>query len=212
LDTNSLKDGPFKSDLMKIPAVILLTIFASSFFSQKATAQTGYEPSAENLRNRDWFQDNKYGLFVHWGVYSVMAGGGDMEEWLIEKSAEMGLGKNVLFAGFLRGKDIDKAYRMADLYVMPSVSEPFGITPLEAMRNKTPCIISKTSGVSEVLKHAFKVDFWDIDKMSNMIITGLNYKTMYNMISENASNEVFQHNWSSAAEKCLSVYRNVLES
>ena len=145
-------------------------------------------------------------------VTFVMAGGGDMEEWLIEKSAEMGLGKNVLFAGFLRGKDIDKAYRMADLYVMPSVSEPFGITPLEAMRNKTPCIISKTSGVSEVLKHAFKVDFWDIDKMSNMIITGLNYKTMYNMISENASNEVFQHNWSSAAEKCLSVYRNVLES
>ena len=87
MDTNSLKDGPFKSDLMKIPAVILLTIFASSFFSQKATAQTGYEPSAANLRNRDWFQDNKYGLFVHWGVYSVMAGGGDMgiAEWIMNQ-------------------------------------------------------------------------------------------------------------------------------
>ncbi|MFW6013906.1 MAG: glycosyltransferase family 4 protein [Nanoarchaeota archaeon] len=143
------------------------------------------------------------------GVTFIMAGGGDMEEWLIEKAAEMGLGKNVLFAGFLRGEDIDKAYRMANLYVMPSVSEPFGITPLEAMRNNTPCIISKTSGVSEVLKHTFKVDFWDIDKMSNMIITGLNYKTLYDMISSNASKEVHQHNWSSAAEKCISVYRSV---
>ncbi len=145
-------------------------------------------------------------------VTFIMAGGGDMEQFLIEKAAELGLGKNLLFSGFLRGSDIDKAYRMADLYVMPSVSEPFGITPLEAMRNKTPCVISKSSGVSEVLKHCFKVDFWDIDMMSNMILAALNYKSMYGMMSKSASEEVFEHNWDSAAVKCVNVYRNVLDS
>ncbi len=140
----------------------------------------------------------------------IMAGGGDMEGFLIDKSAEMGLGKNLLFSGFLRGDDIDKAYKMADLYVMPSVSEPFGITPLEAMRNNTPCIISKNSGVSEVLKHCFKVDFWDTDMMSNMIIASLNYKTLHNTMRENGSKEVYQHKWDSAAVKCIKAYRDVL--
>ena len=80
----------------------------------------------------------------------VVAGSGDMEEFMINKAMELGLSKNTIFTGFLKGPAIDQAYQMADVYIMPSVSEPFGITPLEAMRNQTPTIISKQSGVSEV--------------------------------------------------------------
>ncbi|MFW5990882.1 MAG: glycosyltransferase family 4 protein [Candidatus Nanoarchaeia archaeon] len=143
-------------------------------------------------------------------VRFVMAGEGDMETYLIERAAELGIAKNMLFAGFLRGEDIDRAYKIADLFVMPSVSEPFGITPLEAMRNNTPCIISKSSGVSEVVKHCFKVDFWDINMTSNMIIAALNYKTMHNMMSKKGFEEVHKMGWSSAAEKCISIYQETL--
>ena len=85
----------------------------------------------------------------------------------------MGIGHKVLFTGFLRGADVDRVFKMADLYVMPSVSEPFGIAPLEAMSHDVPVIISKQSGVSEVLNHALKVDFWDVDEMANKIVAVL---------------------------------------
>jgi glycogen synthase len=140
----------------------------------------------------------------------IMAGSGDMESYIIQKAAELGISKNVLFTGFLRGPDIDRAYRMADLYVMPSVSEPFGITPLEAMRNNTPCIISKNSGVSEVLSHCLKVDFWDIDMMSNLILATLKYNSLHESLKENGSREVAKFNWNEPAAKCVSVYRDVL--
>lgn len=145
-------------------------------------------------------------------VRFVMAGGGDMEKYLIDKAAELGIAKNVLFTGFLRGNDINKAYRMSDLFIMPSVSEPFGITPLEAMRNGTPCIISKNSGISEILTHCFKTDFWDIDMMSNLIISTLKYRCVYDELSKNASREVYKHNWAVAANKCMEVYRGVLDT
>ncbi|MGM5482099.1 MAG: glycosyltransferase family 4 protein [Nanobdellota archaeon] len=142
-------------------------------------------------------------------VRFIMAGGGDMETTLIEKAAEMGISKNLLFAGFLRGKEIDKAYKMANLYVMPSVSEPFGITPLEAMRNNTPCIISKTSGVSEVLQNCFKVDFWDINMTSNLIIAALNYNTMHKTITQGGYEEAHSQNWDSAATRCVEIYKSL---
>src|SRR5208282_766409 len=103
-------------------------------------------------------------------VKFVMAGSGDMIRRTIEMAAALGIGHKVLFTGFLRGTDVEKVFKMADLYVMPSVSEPFGIAPLEAMSHDVPVIISKQSGVSEVLGHALKVDFWDIDEMANKII------------------------------------------
>jgi glycogen synthase len=145
-------------------------------------------------------------------VKFIMAGGGDMERFLIDKAAEMGIAKNVLFTGFLRGNDIDRAYKMADLFIMPSVSEPFGITPLEAMKNNTPCIISKTSGISEVLTNCLKIDFWDIDIMSSHIISILNYKTMHNYLKENVKKEVHKHNWDNAANKCVNIYNNLLNN
>lgn len=139
-------------------------------------------------------------------VRFIIAGSGDMQPFIIEKSAELGISDKVLFAGFLRGKDIDRAYKMADVYVMPSVSEPFGITPLEAMRNNTPVIISKQSGVSEVIKHCLKVDFWDVDELANKIISVLKYNNLKEALKENAYSEVKKFSWMEPAEKCIDVY------
>lgn len=143
-------------------------------------------------------------------VKFVVAGSGDMEYKMIEKAAQMGIGDKVLFAGFLEGTDIDRAYKMADVYVMPSVSEPFGITPLEAMRNGTPVIISKQSGVSEVIKNCLKVDFWDTDQMANKIIGVLKYKELNEEMKHNGTKEVMKFSWDVPAQKCMNIYRGVI--
>ncbi|MFC1691262.1 glycosyltransferase family 4 protein [Nanoarchaeota archaeon] len=143
-------------------------------------------------------------------VTFVIAGSGDMEQFVIEKAAELGIARNVLFAGFVQGKDVGRAYRMADLYVMPSVSEPFGITPLEALKNNTPVLISKQSGVSEVLNHCLKVDFWNIDDMANKIISVLNYDSLKDQLSIEGSREVSGFNWDIPADKCINIYNNLL--
>jgi len=143
-------------------------------------------------------------------VRFIIAGSGDMTASMIEKAADLGIADKVLFAGFLRGPDIDRAYQMADLYVMPSVSEPFGLTPLEAMRNKTPVIISKQSGVSEVINNCLKSDFWDIDRMTNQIIGVLRYKEAHEALKEGGYQEVQKFNWDEPARKCVEVYNRVL--
>ena len=143
-------------------------------------------------------------------VKFIVAGSGDMEVSMIEKAAKLGIAKHVLFTGFLRGEDIDRAYRMADLYVMPSVSEPFGITPLEAMRNGTPVIISKQSGVSEVIKNCLKVDFWDIDEIANKIIAVLKYNALHHCLKEHGLIEIKKFSWNDSAKKCIDVYERVL--
>ena len=107
-------------------------------------------------------------------VKFIMAGSGDMMHKIIELAASMGIGNKVLFTGFLTGEDVNRAYKMADLYVMPSVSEPFGISSLEAMNRNVPVLMSKQSGIAEVVTHALKVDFWDIDEMANKMIAVLN--------------------------------------
>jgi len=140
----------------------------------------------------------------------IIAGSGDMEARLIDRVAQLGIGNKVLFAGFVSGHDVDKAYQAADLYVMPSVSEPFGITPLEALRNNVPVIISKQSGVSEVLKHALKVDFWDIDELANKIISVLNYRSLHHELSKHGVMEVHTFSWNVPAEKCIEIYNNVI--
>ncbi|MCM2325914.1 MAG: glycosyltransferase family 4 protein [Candidatus Woesearchaeota archaeon] len=143
-------------------------------------------------------------------VKFVIAGTGDMYSQMIHKAAEMGLAKNILFTGHLSGDDVDLAYQMADLYVMPSVSEPFGITPLEAMKNNTPVIISRTSGVSEVLTNAIKVDFWDTDEMTNKIVSVLSYSPLHSTLVENGMRDVKKLSWDIAAGKCIDVYNQVI--
>lgn len=139
-------------------------------------------------------------------VKFVVAGSGDMAVRMIEHAASIGIGHKVLFTGFLRGRDVDRVYQMADCYVMPSVSEPFGIAPLEAMRNDVPVIVSKQSGVSEVLTHALKVDFWDTDEMANKIVAVLRYPPLGQTLREHGRFELRGLNWDGAAEKCVKVY------
>ncbi len=143
-------------------------------------------------------------------VRFIMAGSGDMIRHTIELAAQMGIGHKVLFTGFLRGEDVDRAFRMADLYVMPSVSEPFGIAPLEALSNDVPVIISKQSGVAEILTHVLKVDFWDVNEMANKIVAVLRHPPLQTTLREHGSFEVRRLSWNDSARRCIGVYQSVL--
>lgn len=142
-------------------------------------------------------------------VRFVMAGSGDMLEKMIRRVAQLRMGSNFHFTGFLRGADVDKMLAMSDVFVMPSVSEPFGIVPLEAMRSNVPVIISKQSGVSEVLKHAIKVDFWDINAMADAIYSILHYPALNKMFTKYAKDEVDSLKWDHAGLKVREVYESL---
>jgi glycogen(starch) synthase len=139
-------------------------------------------------------------------VKFVMAGVGDKSRDVIELAARQGIGHKILFTGFLRGRDVDRVFHMADVYVMPSVSEPFGIAALEAIRHDVPVILSKTSGVSEVLAHALKVDFWDTDQIADRIIAVLSHPPLASTLRQHADIEVRRLTWDDAAAKCRYVY------
>jgi len=145
-------------------------------------------------------------------VKFIMAGSGDMIKRMIELAAAMGIGHRVTFTGFLRGDDVDRIFEMADLYVMPSVSEPFGLAPLEALSHDVPVLISKQSGVSEVLVHALKVDFWDINEMANKIIAVLRHPPLRKTLREHGSFEVRKFAWSDAAKACVDVYQEAVQN
>jgi len=140
-------------------------------------------------------------------VKFVMAGSGDMVRRMIELAAAMGIGHRVTFTGFLRGDDLERVFKMADLYVMPSVSEPFGLAPLEALQRDVPVLISKQSGVSEILTHALKVDFWDINEMANKIVAVLRHPPLQKTLREHGAFEVRKFAWLDAARACMRVYR-----
>lgn len=139
-------------------------------------------------------------------VKFIMAGNGDQITHIIELAAHLGIGHKMLFTGFLRGSDVDRVFAMADLYVMPSVSEPFGIAPLEALSHGVPVIISKQSGVAEVLTHALKVDFWDIDEMANKIIAVLRHRPLQSTLRDHGHMEASRLSWSDSAAHCLRIY------
>ena len=143
-------------------------------------------------------------------VKFIMAGDGDRLYGTIELAAALGIGHRVFFTGFLRGADVDKAYRMADLYVMPSVSEPFGLAPLEALQRNVPVLISKQSGIAETLRNALKVDFWDIDEMANKMIAVLRYPPLQEMLRTNGHKEAFTFRWEDSAARVNDIYHNVL--
>lgn len=143
-------------------------------------------------------------------VKFVMAGSGDLIRKTIEMAAGMGIGHKVLFTGFLRGADVDRIYQMADLYVMPSVSEPFGIAPLEAMSHDVPVIISRQSGVSEVIQNALKVDFWDVNEMANKIVAVLRHPPLGQTLRQHGSFEIRRMSWTDAARSCVDVYQQVV--
>jgi len=142
-------------------------------------------------------------------VRFVMAGSGDMLNKIIRRVATLGIANRFHFTGFLKGEDVDRMFAHSDVYVMPSVSEPFGISPLEAMRSNVPVIISKQSGVSEVLKYALKVDFWDIDAMADYIYGLLHYNGISKMFKKYGKTEVDNLKWEYAAKKLLKIYKGL---
>ena len=139
-------------------------------------------------------------------VRFVMAGSGDMMNHVIRRVARLGIADRFHFTGFLKGDDVHKMFQLSDVYIMPSVSEPFGISPLEAMRANVPSIISKQSGVAEVLDYAVKVDYWDVDAMADAIYGFVKYPALSKMFSEKGLEEVTGLKWNNAAAKIKTVY------
>jgi len=144
-------------------------------------------------------------------VRFVLAGDGDMMSQTISRVAELGISDRFHFTGFLRGSDIDLMFGMSDVYVMPSISEPFGISPLEAMRAHVPTIISKQSGVAEVLTHAIKVDFWDIDGMADAIYGIINYPALSNFFAVKGKEDVDNLKWEHVAKKLKEIYHHTIK-
>lgn len=149
-------------------------------------------------------------LKVMKNVRFVMAGSGDMMYRMIRRAAALRITDRFHFTGFLKGSDVFRMLAMSDLYVMPSVSEPFGISPLEAMQSNVPVIISKQSGVAEILTHAVKVDFWDIDAMADAIYGILTYPALSRMFIRNGREEVIALKWENSARLVRDVYYEVL--
>ncbi len=143
-------------------------------------------------------------------VIFIVSGSGDMERKIIEDACRLGIGDKVLFTGFLKDEELRKAYRLANLYVMPSVSEPFGITPLEALASGTPVMISKQSGVSEVLNHCLKVDFWDVDEMANKILAVLENRELEDCLAQGGGSEIDRLSWGRTADRIMGIYRDLV--
>jgi glycosyltransferase involved in cell wall biosynthesis len=143
-------------------------------------------------------------------VKFVMSGSGDMLPVMIERCAKLGLARHMHFTGFLKGSDVERMYAMADIYVMPSVSEPFGISPLEAMALDTPVVLSRQSGVSEVLRNALKVDFWDVQDMANKILALLKYPALRDQLMEEGREEIGRIRWEYPAGLVRDVYQELV--
>jgi len=143
-------------------------------------------------------------------VRFVMAGSGDMMNRAIRQVARLGISDRFHFTGFLRGQEVQKMFALSDVYIMPSVSEPFGISPLEAMRSNVPSIISFQSGAAEVLKYALKVNFWDVDAMADDIYALLQYPALAEFATKQGYDEVNELKWNGATAKLKKVYESVI--
>lgn len=140
----------------------------------------------------------------------IMAGTGDMLPQMIRKTADMGMSKNFMFTGFYTRDMAEKLFSMADVYVMPSVSEPFGVIPYEAQIKHTPTIVSKQTGVSEVLSHTLKTDFWDVNGLAGNILALLKYPILHSEIQANGYQEAKRTTWDVPASKCINIYSSLI--
>ncbi len=145
-------------------------------------------------------------------VRFVMAGGGDMEEAMIRLAAKRGIADRFHFTGFLRGKEVYQMFRDSDVYVMPSVSEPFGISPLEAMEMGVPSIISKQSGCAEILDNVIKTDYWDVDAMADAMHSIITNKALYNTLRDRGIEEIHNITWEKAGKKVIDIYKKVIDA
>lgn len=143
-------------------------------------------------------------------VRFVMAGSGELLFRMIHRVAALRIGDRFHFTGFLKGDQVQEMFEMSDVYVMPSVSEPFGISPLEAMQSNVPVIISRQSGVSEILHNAIKIDFWDIEAMADAIYGIINYRGLSNYFRQYGKEEVENLKWDNAASKIKNIYKSLV--
>jgi glycosyltransferase involved in cell wall biosynthesis len=139
----------------------------------------------------------------------IVAGTGDMLPSLIDKAVDLGISNKIMFTGLLTEEEVKHIYRISSVYIMPSVSEPFGITALEAISAGTPTIVSKTAGVAEAFNNCLKVDFWDIDEMANKIISLLKYDPLHKTITQEGIKEINLFTWERVADKTIDVYKGV---
>ncbi len=171
-------------------------------YAGRMTLQKGPDYFIEAAKKVVNFYDN---------VIFIMAGSGDQLNKMIKKTVEMGLQDKFLFHGFYTRDDANKFFSMADIYIMPSVSEPFGLVSFEAMTKGTPTIISKQSGASEILNNVFKVDFWDTDKMANQIVSLLKHNELHNTMKKEGLSEVNKLTWDKPARRCVDIYKELTE-
>lgn len=144
-------------------------------------------------------------------VRFVMAGGGDMMEKMIRLAANRDIADRFHFTGFLRGRQVYELLKQSDVYIMPSVSEPFGISPLEAMQMGTPSIISKQSGCAEILENVIKIDYWDIDAMADAIYSIITYPALYKHLHEQGLKEIDTIQWKKAGAKVIDIYNRYIK-
>ncbi len=208
-------------DKYAVPAERVVTVHNAVRFTNKETTlpERGVKDKIVTFLGRITFQKGP-DYFVEAAakvlkrvpnVRFVMAGSGDMMNHVIRRVARLGISDRFHFTGFLRGDDVDKMFQLSDVYVMPSVSEPFGISPLEAMRSNVPVIISKQSGVAEVLDYAVKVDYWDVDAMADAIYGLVTYPSLNKMFAEKGLEEVTHLKWNNAAAKIKDVYQAAID-
>ncbi len=172
-------------------------------FLGRVTLQKGPEYFIEAAYNVLQKMDN---------VRFVMAGSGELLNRMIHRVAELRIGDKFHFTGFLKGDQVQEMFELSDVYVMPSVSEPFGISPLEAMQSNVPVIISRQSGVSEILKNAIKIDFWDIEAMADAIYGILNYSGLPEHFMHHGKEEVDSLKWDGAAAKVKEIYKEMINT
>jgi glycosyltransferase involved in cell wall biosynthesis len=142
----------------------------------------------------------------------IVSGNGDMERFMMNEVARLGMLDKFIFTGFTRGKDVEKLYKISDVFVIPSVSEPFGLTALEAASYGVPVVLSKQTGVSEIMSHVLKVDFWDTEEMANKTIALLKYPMLHECLKEHAQTEIKKRSWEDAAEQCKALYQKAHQS
>lgn len=171
-------------------------------FVGRLTVQKGPDYFVETARKvLDFVPDTRF----------VVVGEGDMYARMVRRVADLGMADRFHFTGWLKGADVHKAYQMADVYVMPSVSEPFGLVALEAIKNKTPVLISKQSGASEVIANALKADFWDVDEMANKLVGLLRHPSLHATLRENTIAEARKFNLDEPARKTEECYKRLIK-
>lgn len=196
IEKNGAKDTELISNLEKLKALGRKIIL----FTGRFTMQKGAEYFLQAAKRVCAYDEN---------ILFVMAGSGDMEQHLLYLTASLGLSNRVVFPGFVRDEKLKSLYACADLFVMPSVNEPFGLVALEAMVHETPVILSKRAGVTEILRNALTVDFWDVEEMAHLILSVLHHEALHRTLRDFGHDEVKEITWQRAAQKVHHIYRQV---